>query len=262
MTTEISACELPALCENRFHGCQIHQRESSLVEAVVAFLAAGASNGENLVVITRPDRQKKVLEWLRAKVPDPRVLNRPGSLVVYSNHDFIDEILRDGLPSWDAYAPKANALFQAASDSGRRGVRCYADAVSELWRRGEHAAAVELEVLSNRLLQDHPTVNVFCGYLINALSPASYSEHLEMIGRLHGRVVGSRDERDLLGALDVATREITGEGLSVGAVSHSSTDWRNRLPRSMRHVFNLLEADRGTAERVLSRAREVYETGV
>lgn len=228
------------------------------MQSIVRFLARGASKGENLVLVTRPSRRRKVIDWLKASLPDAAKLNEPGRFRMIDAQELAAAVSRDGVPAWPAFQPKAVQLLEEASQGWTRPVCYYGDAVNELWQSGQHAAAIELETLWNRFLHDRPEIDVFCGYLIDALRSDSYNPQLELLAREHGVMRPGPDELDLQCALDQASREILGKPMFAQAPVYSYDDWRERVPLSMRYVMWLLEHEKVRAERVLRRAREFF----
>lgn len=240
------------------HFCQIHQHESSLVQAVVRFLAAGVVNGDALVVITRRKRQALVLDWLKAKLPAAAALEQEGRLFVHSSNELLDAILCHGAPDWSRFEPLADAVLRAAAAECQR-VRLYGDAVSELWQMGRHSAAVELESFWNRVLLRYPRTEVFCGYLIDALAPQSYSEQLAHLGREHCVISPGTDQLKLQCCIEQAAREVLGRAPSVCRAGQANdAGWRERLPLPMRLALWLLENEPDSAGEVLQRARRLY----
>lgn len=241
------------------HYCQIHQQDAALVQAVVKFLAAGVGDGANLVVITRKKREQQILEWLAAKLPATVHLEEEGRLFIRSSTGVLDAVMVDGMPDGEIFQALATDLLRDAGASGRP-VYLYGDAVSELWQAGRHAAAIALEMQWNRVLRDVPDVKVFCGYVIDALSLHSYSEHLQQLGREHSIIVAGHDQVNLQCALDEACREILGHSLSseVQGVEVAEDDWRTRIPMPMRSTLWLMENVQLHASLVLQRARQLY----
>lgn len=245
------------------HFCQVHQDEAALVQAVVTFLAAGVANGENIILVTRKTRQTQILDWLKAKLPASTRLVEGKNLFLHSSNLLLDHILVDGMPDWRRFEETVTRVADEASVHGQRPVRLYGDAVSELWQGERHAAAVEVERHWNRLLARYPDTRVFCGYLIDALDPRSYSSYLQGLGQEHNMVLPGKDQLNLVTCLQQASREILGhEEAESGARRTSESGWRARLPLPMQMVLWILDNAEELAEDILQRARTLHGTGL
>ncbi len=243
------------------HFCQIHQKECSLVDAVIRYLVSGVAAGENLVLVTRANRRKLILDWLAAKGIDVTELIQNRRLFLYTGADVLSGIVTDGEVDPGRFNEVAPHIVDEASWSGRRRLRLYGDAVGDLWQAGNHAAAVELEACWNQLCGTFGLeFSLFCGYLIDALDPRSYSVHLAALARAHALMIPAPDDHALRCVLDEAVRDVFGRPLMelAGRCSVAySTDWRSRLPLVFRIGFWLYEQHPAAAARVLNKAQEI-----
>lgn len=243
------------------HFCQIHQKECSLIDAVIRYLVAGVAAGENLVLVTRPNRRTVILDWLAAKGIDVNALVQNRRLFFYPSSEILGGILKDGRVDPQRFKEVAPRLLAEPSWSGRKRLRLYGDAVSDLWQTGNHAAAVDVEACWNELCGTFGLeFSLFCGYLIDALDPRSYSDHLAALGRAHALMIPAPEDHALHCVLDEAVRDVLGSPLAelVGRSSVAySTDWRTRLPMVFRFGFWLHEQHPTAATAVLQRAREI-----
>lgn len=242
------------------HFCQIHQKESSLVDAVIRYLVAGVAAGENLMLVTRANRRKLILEWLAAKGVDVDRLVQNRQLFLYASNEMLATLMNNGQVDQETFLETVPQIIDEANWSGRRRLRIYGDAVSDLWKAGNHAAAVELESLWGGLCEtvDAP-LSLFCGYLIDALDPHSYSEHLALLGREHSLMIPAPEDHALRCVLDEAVRDIFGAPLAELATRSGTdaSDWRGRLPLVFRIGLWLHEEHPAAASRVLKKAREI-----
>lgn len=242
------------------HFCQIYQQESGLVDAVVRYLRIGIANGENLILITRKQRQNRVLDWLMAKNVDVPALRKNAQLFVYSSSELIDHLMPEGALDWHVFESACNSMLAEASQSGTKRLRVYGDAANELWQAGKHAVAIQLEEFWNHVIESRQyDASVFCGYVIDALNPESYSEHLQRLGREHCFVPANNDDLALRCALDEASQQVLGVALSSSMTpTESPTAWQNRLPLAFRTAMWLQQKHPAAMARVLSRAKELY----
>lgn len=245
------------------HFCQLHQNESSLIDSVIRYMQVGLASGENAVIVTRPNRQKKILSWLTAK--GTAVSGGKRRVFVYSDSDLLQSVTMEGRPEWQRFQVAASELLEEATWSGTKKVRFYGDAVSALWQSGSHAAAVELEAFWNRFRQEGKyEYSLFCGYLIEALNPLSYSEHLARLCLEHEFIIPAPEELKLRSALDEALRQVLGLPLSAlrANINDPADRWLSRLPGVFRLAIWINERHPTLSDRILLLAKEIYQKGV
>ncbi len=241
------------------HFCQIHQNGSSLTAAAIRYLQPAAVNGESLVMITDAERRTMILDWLVAAGVDVRVLQEQQRLFVRTNEEVIEALFDNGMPEWEVFEAAVTEVLDAASCHGEKKIRFYGDAVSDLWAAGNHAGTIALEECWDRLKrQNRYRAEYFCGYVIDALSPQSYSSHLPDLGRTHCMAASPKEDVALIGALDRAGREILGVTLSHAAMEDCADKQRRRLPEVFETGLWLERNHPGAMARVLGRAKVIY----
>lgn len=242
------------------HFCQIHQNETALASTAVRYLRLGAVKGENLVVITNESRQVLLSKWLEAAGVHASKLLKSRRLFLHASSDVMNAVCVDGMPDWDRFERTATEMFDQASWAGEKRIRFYGDAVSELWASGSHEAVVMLEEFWARFKENSTFDSAcFCGYVIDALDPGSYSEYLPHLGRSHGFVMGARDNDMLSAVLDRAGRKILGFTLS--KKTRSSVDdqeWKGRLPDVFRNAYWLGQNYPSAMPDVLGEAKRIH----
>lgn len=243
------------------HFCQIHQHEASLTTGALRYLQQGAVRGENLMLVTSTSRQAKILSWLEAAGVDVEGLKKDKRLFVHSSQDIINALFTASMPKWEEFEALAARAIAVATHNGEKRVRFYGDAVSDLWASGNHAGVVALEEFWTRLkLKYKFDVSIFCGYVIDAFSPASYSRYLPYLARPHSSVLPTKDSHALMGALDHAGRELLGIAVSKSAMAHHSTGepQRHRLPLVFEAGYWLSMNHPDAMTPLLHRARSIY----
>ena len=243
--------EAPARC----HFCEIHQTESSLTSTAVRYLQVGAVKGENLLVITNDRRRKLISSWLTAAGLNVPELVSSGRLFIHSSSEVIEAVFVDGQPDWKRFEHAATAMFDKATWHAEKRVRFYGDAVSDLWSEGRHSAVIALEDHWARFEdEDRFDSASFCGYVIDALDPRTYSKYLLQLGAPHNFVMPSRDNHALNAALERSVREIL--DISLPDATDAGPD--SRLPSVFRNAYWLSQHHSSDFSSVLRRARSVY----
>lgn len=243
--------ERPGNC----HFCQIHQTETALTSTAVRYLKLGAVKGENLAVITNESRQELLSNWLNAAGIDVSKLLKTRRLFFRTSRALLEGVFVDGTPDWDAFRDNVMALFEQASWGGEKRVRFYGDAVSELWAASQHDAVIVIEQYWAQFSEVAYFDSArFCGYVIDAFDPRSYSSYLPQLGQPHDFVLPPRNNGILSAALDRAGRDILGITLSVEARGEQSTG----LPDVFRNAFWLSQNYPSAMSAVLHGARRIY----
>lgn len=244
------------------HFCQLHQNESSLVDAVIRYMQVGLASGENAIIVTRPHRQKKIVDWLTAKGTAASGGKR--RIFVYTDSDLLQSVTKNGQPDWQLFQVAASQMLEETTWSGAKKIRFYGDAVNALWQSDSHAAAVELEAFWNRFLSEGKyEFSLFCGYLIDALNSQSYRPQLERLCLEHDFIIPAPEELALRSALDEAVRQVLGSPLSVirPQITYAAERWQSRLPEAFRLAIWLKERHPTLSDRILLLAKEIYQKG-
>lgn len=160
--------------------------EAQLGAEVAAFVAEGLQRGEPAIVLTCPAHRAGIAEELRRRAIDLEAAVREGDLLLMDAEEMLATLMNGGdMPDAAIYHRDVGAAV-ASLLRGRPGpVRIFGDMVDLLWRRGQHDAAIRIEMLSNQLAVLHP-VTVICGYSMGHF--IKRTEKLERVEQLHGRL--------------------------------------------------------------------------
>ena len=175
-----------------FHAVKFYKDPESLADIVCAFLAEGLQSGEPAVVIATPDHLRCFRACFAAKGIDLDAAVAGGSLSVLDADDILAAFMRNGIPMprmfRDTMAPVLERI--AARHPGVH-IRAYGEMVDVLWRRGESAAAIRLEMLWNDLARSHQ-FGLLCGYAMGSFYKGASTD--EICG-LHSHVVSETGSR-------------------------------------------------------------------
>jgi KaiC/GvpD/RAD55 family RecA-like ATPase len=147
------------------HAVQFYGDDDSLFTTVAGFLSQGFVDGHPGIVIATEQHRAAILAHLRGRLIDVDHAQRLGSLIVLDARKTLDLFMDDGTPDaerFDASIGKLIAdVLQGRED--RILIRAYGDMVDVLWKEGNPAAAIRLEMLWNRLAQRYGFA-LLCGY--------------------------------------------------------------------------------------------------
>jgi len=155
----------PSTVESRhLHAVTFYDSSSSLWRRVVDFVSAGFNVGEPALVIATPAHRFGICNELQSRHLDPQLLEEDGELLLLDAADTLTLFMADGMPQRERFTEVARAAL-ARLCQGRKGctIRAYGEMVDVLWKEGQDAAAIRLEMLWNQLaLTDD--FSLLCGF--------------------------------------------------------------------------------------------------
>jgi hypothetical protein len=169
-----------------FHAVKFYESPESLCHIVAEFLGEGLFKQQPALAIATPEHREGILTGLRARQFDVDGLLDAGDLLLIDVSELLASFMVDGMP--DA------ALFTRATTSaieqvcgGRKDVtiRAYGEMVDVLWKAGQDAAAIRVELLWNKLAMTHD-FSMLCGYSMGTFYKDA---DLSAIQREHSHVV-------------------------------------------------------------------------
>jgi hypothetical protein len=147
-----------------FHAVQFYGSDERLFCAVSGFLAEGLIEGQPALVIATPTHRAGILHQLSARLIDVDRARRDGDLVLLDSDEMLDLFLTDGVPDPLAFDQHVGRHIHQTMH-GREGavLRAYGDMVNTLWQQSRPEAAIQLELLWNKLAQRFGFA-LLCGY--------------------------------------------------------------------------------------------------
>jgi hypothetical protein len=146
------------------HAVRFYQDSESLCRIVGEFVGKGLEGGDPAVIIATPDHRMRLDTCLRERGLDVDALQRLGDLVMLDARDVLGTFMVNDMPDPRAFRYTVGQIISQV----RRGretctVYTYGEMVNVLWRDGQEAAAVRLEMLWNELANDL-RFKLLCGY--------------------------------------------------------------------------------------------------
>lgn len=147
-----------------FHAVRFYDTPESLCRMVAEFLGTGFIAGQPALIIGRPEHNEGIVRELRTRHFDVESLKSAGDLLLLDARETLDLFMVDGLPDKDLF----EASMEEAIDRVCRGrtdctIRAYGEMVDLLWKDDSTLAAIQLEMLWNKLAGTRD-FSLLCGY--------------------------------------------------------------------------------------------------
>jgi len=170
-----------------FHAVRFYENEASLCRIVASFLREGLVLGQPALVIATPEHSQGIVAELRAREMNVAALREDGNLVVLDAKKTMDSFMVHGQPDATRFNNAASSALGMTRGRGRLPVRAYGEMVDVLWKDGRDVAAIQLEMLWNRLARSHQ-FSLLCGY---AMGSFYKDAHVMDVCRQHTHLVSS-----------------------------------------------------------------------
>ena len=147
-----------------FHAVRFYEDAQSLSRMVATFVAEGFLEALPAIIIATPEHRDTILEKLTAMSFDLDQLKQQDDLIVLDARDTLDLFMVDGMPNAEKFEAAMLPVIDRACRSRQDCViRAYGEMVDVLWKDGQEAAAVRLEMLWNQLANTR-LFSLLCGY--------------------------------------------------------------------------------------------------
>jgi len=147
----------------QFHAVRFYDSEAALCRIVATFLREGLVLGQPALVIATAEHTQGILAELRAREMNIEALQKADDLVLLDAQKTMDAFMVNGLPDAGLFKETATAAIDMTRGRGRTSIRAYGEMVDLLWKKGRDVAALQLEMLWNRLARSHQ-FSLLCGY--------------------------------------------------------------------------------------------------
>jgi hypothetical protein len=233
-----------------------------LTNNVGQYLWEGLKRGDGLLVIATPERSRDFEEELRELGADPAQAVRDRRLAFFDAQETLGKFMVDGQPEWHRFEDTiAAAMRSVRPRENQIGLRAYGEMVGVLWQAGRFSAAILLEQFWNRLLAAKG-FNLFCGYPIDIFGDKFQIAHVDALLCAHTHVLAGSSNGDLESAIERSMDEILGpkaEELRLLMTFNFRPSWA-AMPRGEALILWLRNNLSGSAEQIISRARQYYGT--
>ena len=131
---------------------------------VAVFVAEGLITDQTAIVIATPEHRRAITKQLMAKGFNLEQLKSDHNLFLLDANETLATFMVDGLPNAERFEEVMIPIIDTACH-GRTDcvIRAYGEMVDVLWKDGQEAAAIRLEMLWNQLANTRK-FSLLCGY--------------------------------------------------------------------------------------------------
>lgn len=181
---------VPSPSSKHHHAVQFYDTEHSLYVTVAEFLAEGLQTRHPAIVFATPAHRAAIEEHLCGHAVDCARAKREGELIVLDAEETLGLFMVNGQPDREMFEANVGRMIdQALAGRTRVTVRAYGEMVDILWKAGQSEAAINLEILWNRLAAKY-NFALLCGYAMGCFYKQT-KQQAEVVA-LHSHVVHHR----------------------------------------------------------------------
>jgi hypothetical protein len=247
----------------RGHFVQLYEAdEAALTENVGRYLWEGLRRGEGVLVIATPEHEELFSRRLDCLGVNLAELRESRQLVFCDAHQTLAQIMGAGQPEWfnfERVVRPAMRLVRPAINC--EGLRAYGEMVGILWKARQFAAAIRLEQLWNKLLEQS-SFSLYCAYAIDVFGKEFAVANLENVLCTHTHLVPAQPDGTLEAALNRSMDEILGsraDGLRVLIKANYRPAWAV-MPTAEAIILWLRHNLPEQADHIIARARHHYDS--
>jgi hypothetical protein len=246
---------------SRDHFVQLYEtNEGALAQTVGHYLWEGLRRGEGVMIIVTPDHKELFSQHLEDLGANVSALVKHRQLVFQDADETLAHFMVGGIPDWRKFERVVRAAMRKVSPAvGAEGLRAYGEMVGILWKARQFAAAIRLEQLWNKLLEQS-NFSLYCAYAIDVFGDELAIGSLDGVLCTHTHLVPSEPDGRLEAALSLAMDEIIGseaERLKLLIKTNRSPHWAV-LPNAEAIVLWLRANLPAQAGEIVKRARDHY----
>jgi hypothetical protein len=245
---------------SRGHFVQLYEAdEPALTTNVGRYLWEGLRQGDGVLVIATPQHQSLFSSHLDRLGADLSALSSTRQLVILDAQHMLDQFMGGGMPDWPRFERVVRQAMREVRGVGHAGLRAYGEMVGVLWKARHFAAAIRLEQLWNKLLEQS-SFSLYCAYAIDVFGKEFAVANLEGVLCTHTHLVPSQPDGTLESALNLSMGEILGpnaDELRVLIKADFRPEWAV-MPFAEAIVLWLRKNLPEQADRIVARARHHY----
>jgi hypothetical protein len=243
------------------HFVQLYEADDSgLVTNVGHYLWEGLKRGEGVLAIVEPFHRTLLLRCLDRLGADLGTLLGAHQLVFWDAQETLARFMVAGQPDWRLFENTiCAAMRQVRPADGCEGLRAYGEMVGILWKVRQFPAAIRLEQLWNKLLEQS-SFSLYCAYAIDIFGAEFEVADLESVLCTHTHLIPAESDGMLETAIHRSLDEILGphaDALRVLIKANYRASWAV-MPGAENMVLWLRKNLPEKADRILSLARQHY----
>lgn len=246
---------------SRDHFVQLYDGdEASLSENVSRYLWEGLRRGEGALLVASREHQMLFSRCLHRFGADLATLLETRQLVCWDAQQTLSRFMSDGQPAWRLFEKViCAAIRKVRPANGVEGLRAYGEMVGILWKSRQFAAAMRLEQLWNKLLEQS-SFSLYCSYGIDVFGEECELANFENVLCAHTHLIPTDSDGRLEAAIQRALDEVLGPRageLRIRIKANYRASW-TVVPSAENMVLWLRKNLPEQADRIVSLARRYY----
>jgi hypothetical protein len=173
-----------APCE---HSVQIYGDDLSFMDALEGYVSSGLRGRESVIVIATAAHLHDLEKRLRANWLDVDRARWEDRYIALLAQETLSLFMVDGMPDEARFTKAIMPILCKARGPEDRRVRAFGEMVAILWAKGECPAAIDLEVMWNKL-QAVEQFPLFCAYPRNGFE-GDVSAAIQTVCATHSRII-------------------------------------------------------------------------
>ena len=148
------------------HSVHIYENDNELITRLCAITATSLRLGDSVLIVATPEHREQLVQQLEEAGSDVRSAVRAGRYSMLDAKRLMSSFLHDNWPDGSLFEQNVGGLLHSARSRARsqkQGLTVFGEMVALLWEEGKQEAALELERLWNRLLDDN-IFHLHCAY--------------------------------------------------------------------------------------------------
>lgn len=243
------------------HFVQLYEAdEVGLANNVGRYLWEGLRRGEGVMVIVTPEHRELFSDRLADLGANLPALLETGQLIFHDANQTLAQFMVAGQPDWQRFEKIVRAAMrQVRPQEDAEGLRAYGEMVGILWKARQFAAAIRLEQLWNKLLEQS-SFSLYCAYVIDIFGKDFDVANLDGVLCTHTHLVPAQPDGTLETALNRSMDEILGakaDELRILIKANHQPAWAV-MPTAERMVLWLRKNVPEQADHIVNRARQHY----
>ncbi len=231
-----------------------------LTNNVGRYLWEGLRRGEGVMVIVTPEHRELFSDRLAHLGANLPALIETGQLIFHDANQTLAQFMVAGQPDWQRFEKIIRAAMrQVNPKEDAEGLRAYGEMVGILWKARQFAAAIRLEQLWNKLLEQS-SFSLYCAYAIDIFGKEFDVANLDGVLCTHTHLVPAQPDGTLETALNRSMDEILGaeaDELRLLIKANHQPAWAV-MPTAERIVLWLRKNVPEQADHIVDRARQHY----
>jgi hypothetical protein len=247
---------------SRGHLVQLYEADAvSLTSNVGFYLSEGLRRGDGVLVIATPEHWDLFSRQIDRLGANLQSLLKNDQLVLFDAQQTLGRFMVDGQPDWRLFEGVVSAAMrQVRPANSRAGLRAYGEMVGILWKARQFAAAIRLEQLWNKLLEQS-SFSLYCAYAIDVFGKEFQVGALDAILCTHTHLVPTQPNGNLETALNLSMDEILGpkaDALRILIKANYRPSWAV-MPNAEAIVLWLRQNLPDRADDIVARSRHHYD---